>query len=1250
MTRPLPHPRGRERRASAERLERRALLTVDLTADIGREPVSSADFGELTDVNGTLFFRADDMVSGPELWRVNPGGDASLVKDIYPGPTGAKPTGLYNANGTLYFAAASPTAGTELWKSDGTAAGTVQVADVTPGPAGSFPYGFRRVGDTVFFFANRAGDTSGYEVWKTDGTAAGTVFLGSARSQYGISPRDGVDLNGTLMFVIGGTTAGGELWRSDGTSAGTQLVRRFTAGVQPKDLTVVGDTLFFSCTGDATGLELWKSDGTAAGTVPVKDIRPGSANSSPTNFVAGGGLLYFTADDGTHGVELWASDGTDGGTYLVKDIRAGGGTSGSGAPTGLTMMGGVLYFSASEATTGRELWRSDGTDGGTYLVANLRTGTSSSNPAALAATTADGAGVLYFAANGTAGSGVYRSDGTDSGTYLLHRFFGASDSLPTAIVPSGPSGTAYFLANDGESGKELWRTDGTDAGTVLVRDIYPKTGSSWPSFIGALGDTAFFFADDGINGFELWKSDGTPGGATLVKDINPAGDAVPQFGGQPGAVLDGVLYFAADNRTSGRELWRTDGTEAGTWMVKNIFPDGASPSSSRPTRFTVFNGAVYFTLENSASLYRTDGTEAGTTFVKGFGGTSGLAIWGEVNGRLLINGNEAATGAELWTSDGTPAGTILLKDINPGAATSRVTGVRRVTPTLAMFFAEDGNGAGNKLFRTDGTPQGTVLVTDMQPGTDDWYAGGLAASGGKYFWSNPYGLTGEELWVSDGTAAGTHLVKDIDPGPGSSRPNSLTDLNGIVLFGVTFYGQTGSTSSLWRSDGTEAGTYMLKDVAPDFSSTSGTSVYVVAGGEMYFAGGERFGKVMVWKTDGTAEGTVAAANVLLGTSGYSGVLFPAGDSVFFSGDDGASGMEVWRLSLDGRGPRVVESRLETPAGGDRRAVFRFDEDLVPTVRDAVPVLTDRDTGSRIINASLTRLPGGPANVASFAVTGPGGTLPAGAYRVSLLAGSVTDGQRDPQPSAAFVDFDVRATVAGRFVFYNNSAFDGQDPQLGGADDGAVATDKRVLPPGQASSFANVSTYGRGINGVMIDVAALPTGALTAQDVQIETGDGATWSPLPAGVDPVIQVRRGAGASGSDRVALALPDGLVKNTWLRVTLKATARTGLAAPDVFYVGHLAGETGDARPGGRMTVDAIDLLRTRRAVGPGARVDNPYDFNRDGTVNAADVLVVRNNQRRTLAPLSAGVTAAGAPVPVTLRPTPRRSTYLVDLLSSI
>jgi L-ascorbate metabolism protein UlaG (beta-lactamase superfamily) len=198
------------------------------------------------------------------------------------------------------------------------------------------------------------------------------------------------------------------------------------------------------------------------------------------------------------------------------------------------------------------------------------------------------------------------------------------------------------------------------------------------------------------------------------------------------------------------------------------------------------------------------------------------------------------------------------------------------------------------------------------------------------------------------------------------------------------------------------------------------------------------------------------------------------------------------------------------------------------------------------------------------------------------------------------------TLVGAHLIYNNSTFDGHDPAAAVSDDAAIASNKTWLLPGQTPTFANYSSYDKGINALAIDVENLGPSP-SADDFSFKVGntiDPSTWSNAPSPIG--VSVRSAAGADGADRVTIQWADGAIKNTWLQVTL-------LASGNVFYFGNAVGETGNSAA--NAFVSAADEIAVRThftPAGQSAAIDDGHDFNRDAVVDAADELIARANRR--------------------------------------
>jgi ELWxxDGT repeat protein len=370
---------------------------------------------------------------------------------------------------------------------------------------------------------------------------------------------------------------------------------------------------------------------------------------------------------------------------------------------------------------------------------------------------------LFFTADdGVHGNQLWKSDGTATGTVMVTSFpFGIRSYQPLTAIDN----EVFFAADDGTHGTELWKSDGTASGTVMVADISPGLYGSYPEFVTNIDGTLYFSANDGVHGSQVWKSDGTTAGTVMVSDVvvttNYGSFGIYPFGFTK--VRSTIFFDASDSAFGlnpnghGFELWKTDGTVAGTAMVKDINP---GPASSYPGNLTAFNGALYFGANDGVhgdELWTSDGTAAGTVLVKDInpnpyaGSYPSIVNLGDV---LLMSANDGTHGTELWTSDGTTAGTVLLTDINPGPASSINYLRAAVVHGIAYFSASDGTH-GQELWKSAGTAAGTAMIADLFPGPTGSYpggsfqsfVGGIVQAGDKLFFSANDNLHGDELFV-----------------------------------------------------------------------------------------------------------------------------------------------------------------------------------------------------------------------------------------------------------------------------------------------------------------------------------------------------------------------------------------------------------------------------------------------------------------------------------------------------------------------
>jgi ELWxxDGT repeat protein len=347
---------------------------------------------------------------------------------------------------------------------------------------------------------------------------------------------------------------------------------------------------------------------------------------------------------------------------------------------------------------------------------------------------------VLFATNFTNNHGLWRTDLTAAGTAQLINPSGVVGDIAVA-----GAGRAFFRVG-GNGNEQIWKTDATLAGTVAVGASHSlDLSASEDSFVGDGDGNLCFTAFDTTHGAELWKSDGTHHRLRRRHKPGPLNSFAAEF-----TAFDGKVYFSADDGIHGRELWVTNGTTAGTMLFKDINP-GAD--DSHPGSFTVLNG------------------------------------------KLVFAAHEPSNGIAIWSSNGTSAGTAVAVDLNARSDPSNPQFIGRSSNGSVFFAADDPDTGFLQLWRTDGTEAGTVLLYRPANFADVRFA---AVLGDKLYFAGTDATHGTELWSSDGTVTGTGLFGDINPGTGSSVPQNLTAANGLLYFTAN-NGANGSEP--WRTDG-----------------------------------------------------------------------------------------------------------------------------------------------------------------------------------------------------------------------------------------------------------------------------------------------------------------------------------------------------------------------------------------------------------------------------------------------------------------
>ena len=1181
--------RKRRRRLgrAVEALEQRNLLTfaLDLFADVNQLGVSS-NIDQLVTAGNNNFFVADDGLTGSELWKTDGTAVGTVqVKDVLPGPDASDPQELTAVNGVLYFSALDENGETDIWSSDGTESGTVKIFDADT-VDGSYISDLTGSGDKLFFVVYD-------ELWAYDTTNQTSVLVLDTNVDEVFAfegPKELTDVNGTLFFASYEGYSNSELWMSNGTAAGTMMVKDL--GVDPTDpelgsypqyLANVNGTLFFAADDFDYGTELFKSDGTPNGTVMVSDLNT-DGSSHPKHLTSFNNQVFFSAIGNDGERHVYRSDGNT--VNLVADTTNGLGAS---DPTNFEVVGSNLFFSANgstpETTTSatQPALTADNTEQVTGF-AGIVAATTSANQGTLATfnnsrtftvvgqtdtndgfgwvangarpgdngvglssievgdlyvqsigggelndnfwewTISDAGGLsnisfdgfasgnqmnneaneglvfelfLTFADNTTTRASFIEIDGAvaESGGNkngnAIDNYYATRNEMNLSLFDQGGAtvvsatvkmsmgvidgngvfqerlpdgGSESFVVNAeltadlgptpeafSDAGVELHVIDAATLTPRMVRDIVPGSASSVPTQLTAVGNKLYFDADDITGaGRELWVSDGTEAGTMLVVDSLQGTDLY-------GAPLDGAptllgsigsdLMFTTTNGNQDRELWISNATQMTAQELLNI---NTATGDANARRFQQVGDKLYFTANdgvNGDAIWVADTTTgdvsmvvdvspSSTDSIRGMtvippqafgdtedilffnntGGTTGAVYTSDVNGNLTqlsdlmpveFNNegdmfrfvspsqlyyfvtDDSLNGEEIWATSGFAPATLQF-DVNGGSGDS--TPRELIEFQNELYFVATA-GSGRELYRvTNGNP---TVVSDIDPGGDSSNPAELTVVGNQLFFSASNGTgnndNGRELYVSTGGTA--NLFADIRSGRNSSSPFNLTNVDGTLYFaanngndGVEPHRVTGSSvtqvaninptgssnpvnfmsalgsvffaadngtdgSELFKTDGSPGGTVQIADVQPGSGGSAPIPLYDTGQRLLFSASGTGTDDREFWSTDGSQGHSFLVEDlypsVFFGSSPEQ--LIEVGSVVYFIGNNGLSGREIFTLQqedvavtdfvIGGQAGELVAS-VDRSNLGMLRVVF---EGRVDVPASAIQ-LTNRNTG------------------------------------------------------------------------------------------------------------------------------------------------------------------------------------------------------------------------------------------------------------------------------------------------------------------
>ena len=875
--------------------------TPTLLKDLNTANSFAPEAETIVEAGGTVFFVASDNLHGRELWRLDADDRMQLVADLVPGPDSSSPNELVELNETLYFFVELPSQGHLLMRSDGTAAGTLPVKALSRATHDWLEHRAVSFGDRLLFEErdSRRGTT---KLYVSDGSAAATrtIVEGPASTNWRLD--DSARLGDLLFFV--GSDRDAQLWVTDGTRAGTRAIDLPHPG-SPRSvyqLETFADSVYFAARHEHESKPdvhtMWRIDRDLQPHVVKTSDGPDDRYGYVSRIVAVDELLLFRVNQST-GYELWATDGTpDGATLLAADMP-------HYASPDYALWREHIYFAGRDGA----LWRTDG-----RTISIVQTAAALDGAELVEIITHDDAIYLLTETpdrhddqNHVA---LWKTDGTTAGTTFIGnlRWGLALPEVRAAVGSRLVLGARY--------GSTIWLSD--DAGVTPVPAPAVATQDSDPGMAVVVGDTTFFVART-ADGTHLWRwRRGTTEPEIAhnfdlpIRALHPLGDRLIVYLRRPRKGCCPAMHALWSIGPTGPAVPLTQPADTGhlTYQIAGKTLFSQSSRHDRPP-----------------AIFRSDGTPEGTLAVPVRPDSETRAP----GDRVFLSLYDEQFGQELWSVDADGARPV--RDIAPGNLSSSPH-IHATVGRNVFFNATDSDGR-RELWTSDGTTAGTRPLTSSARPNKHLPHGVLwgTAALGKFFFTVVHPDGRSQLWTSDGTPAGTRALQRLHLRKGAPHLSGFVEVGGVAWF---FSPRADGGIILSRTDGTREGTTRVRafDAQRDrrFDPNEDdrlAAAPVLVKNRFYFAL-KSAGRYHVWSSDGTKAGTRALKRDI----SIRPQLFAAGDRLVFTASDPLHGHELWQSDGTRAGTALFADILPGPAGSSPYVLGLFNDRLLISAMDA----------------------------------------------------------------------------------------------------------------------------------------------------------------------------------------------------------------------------------------------------------------------------------------------------------------------------